>query len=51
MEGLATAICVLSRLVGVDWGSLGSNLSVLASTHTFHTPVKSAVVSALWVLQ
>ena len=46
-EGLETVICVLSRLVGVDWGSCWSNLSVLASTHIFHTPVKIAVVSAL----
>ena len=35
MEGLATVICVLSRLVGVDWG-LGT-LSALASTQPFHT--------------
>ena len=27
-----------------------SNLSVLASTHTFHTPVAFAVVSTPWVL-
>ena len=50
-EGLETVICVLSRLVGVDWGSLGSNLSVLASTQTFHPLFYTAVVGASsWVL-
>ena len=47
MEGLATAICVLSRLVGVDWG-LGT-LSALASTHTFH-PCEFLCVQCLRVL-